>query len=226
LVERLLREPERSGNTYLFFSRLLLEELRPVTAQYYLNAFYLICALAAREPDAKIFLLSSLRESSSEHTSAKELFQRWADLLLDHLRARPELRMLWAVESLAGRMAKRFLVYADRGSFGKMADFERYSFPEEAMAWLRPSAGRNLMTCVTGARLMILTSFLREAYVEKSRTWKPAVAHEQWLRLRASEEALEQATPDYPSLVRGGNFDWDLGTTDLRYPNMVPKSAS
>jgi hypothetical protein len=34
LVERLLREPERSGNTYLFFSRLLLEELRPVTAQY------------------------------------------------------------------------------------------------------------------------------------------------------------------------------------------------
>lgn len=61
---------------------------------------------------------------------------------------------------------------------------------------------------------MILTSFLREAYVEKSRTWKPAVAREQWLRLRASAEALEQATPDYPSLVREGNFDWDLGITD------------
>ncbi len=221
IAERVLSGSPRSGHVHLLFSRLLLEELRPVTTQYYVNAFYVLCAIARRRGEAQIFMPSSLRTGGAESITAMELFSRWASMLLHHLRPRPELRMLWAVEAITGRIAKRILVYARdaRDHIVKGIESERYALPEEALAWLHPSPARSLLVCVAGAKLVMLAEFLRQVPTRSNREWKAALARQEWLRLLAIEQALEKATPDYSSLIKELGQDW----TELQLLDHVNK---
>src|SRR5207247_436739 len=88
-----------SGNTYLFLSKLLVEELRPVTLQDHINSLFVLSRLALRGGEQIVRVPFPDGGSSHSSVTLGEVFNRWADLLLHHFAGRPSLRMLWAVPS-------------------------------------------------------------------------------------------------------------------------------
>ena len=210
LAERVLADLPESGNTYLFFSKLLIEELRPVTTQDYINSLYVLCALASRSSEQVVLIPQSVLPGSSNRLPLREIFALWADLLLHHLSGRPPLRMIWAMEALLGRLAKRFLVYAEltRKSIVKAVDVQRFLLPEEMLASISASPAGSLLVHVKRAQLIGIAAFIREHYEKRNRQWHTIESKQEFKRLLDVEDKLSAATPDYFQLLKELGSDW------------------
>lgn len=204
LLKRLCQKVAGSvpvGGEYLFFSRLLLEELRPVTIHYHHNVFYLLGVLAERGVVSD-YVPRELRGSDPKKISASDLFVWWWDLLVSGFRARPELRVLWLVEGTAGRIAKRLLLVPDdqRKNIERQAQIIRFMLAERDVDRSLVSPAAIIIRQVEGMILAALAEFVDEFYDEERREFKLALARQRYEALLAVEKRLD--AENYDAIVK------------------------
>jgi hypothetical protein len=201
---------EHAGsNQYMFFHRLLIAEPRPVTIDYYLNALHLMGTLC-RHPD--LARVDYPKLDGKRSTSITDLFVDFCRLLLFHVSARPELSVIWAMEALTRRMAKRALLsnITARKHIAAGVELERYLQPEEEMAYLGPSPARSLLQAIDSITLAELGGFFNRHYRwPERREFDVRAALEEYTERRIRFEALEAATDaEYRQLTGGLGDEW------------------
>lgn len=210
LVKRLCHKIANTvpvGGEYLFFARLLLEELRPVTIHYHHNVLYLLGVLAERGA-ASEYVPRELREGGRRKIPASELFSWWLDLLVTGFRARPELRVLWLVEGTAGRISKRLLLVPDdqRQRIELQAQIIRFMLAERDVDRSLVSPAAIMIRQVEGMILAALAEFVDEFYDEERREFKLALARQRYEALLAVEKRLD--AENYDAIVRELGESW------------------
>jgi len=196
------------SNQHLFFDRLLIIEPRPVTTDYYFNSLNVLahlCRLPALEkvdfPVANGKCVTPIRDH----------FANYAELLLFHLSARPELRVIMAMESLVKRITKRLLLStgAARDAILGATHFERYLRPEEETAYFGPSAARSTVQAVEAIALAEIGQFFTRYYRKRNREFDLHGALTEFRQRQSAYEPFEAATDQqYSELKTSLGDDW------------------
>lgn len=207
LADRLLAHPN-SGDTYLTFSKLLIETPRSMLLHEHFNALNALGVLAKRQGDTQVPFPESTLPGSKGPLPLKEIFSKWAYVLLTHFRPRPDLRFLWATEAILGRLAKRTAAYdsGKRRAIMQAVDFKKFQMPEEMVAAITLCPAGDLIASVAIAQARGLDAIIRETF--DKRKFLPAKARQEYERLQQAERLLKAASPDYEQLLRELDSGW------------------
>ncbi len=196
------------SNHLLFFRKLIVTEPRPVTIDYYINALNLLGTLYYKGELAKV----DMRGSGNCDTPIEEIYIEFARLLLSHFSGRTDLRVIWAMEGLLKRMAKRYLLsnQTARRDIAAGVELQRYFQPEEEIAYMGPSPARTLVQVVESVTLAELGVFFNR-HCEKGRNHEFDVraAVTEFQLKRGAFEPLEDATDAaYQDLAKSLGQEW------------------
>ncbi len=208
VASKLLSQPEST----LFYSRLCLEEARAVPMFYYLSSLYTLGTLALNIQRPSPWVPAELRRHPKVDVSHVDLFNWWARLLLTrfHYPPRPELRLLWLLEALVGRITKQLLVYgtSQRKSIIEAVNLQRYMLPEESLSWLIPCPAKQVLTLVEIAQRHTCGIFFRNHFDKSTRRWNSTLAVQHYQQFVDLEQKLVEATADYDSVKKELGSDW------------------
>ena len=114
-----------------------------------------------------------------------------------HLGLRPELRLMWALEAIVGRMAKRYLVISPdaREFINKQVEKQWYYFLEEEI-YLPPIGGRTLVETIESAISYEMDKFIRINYDWKSRKPKTELAFQYFDKINKTHDLLLSLTEE------------------------------
>ena len=206
LSRRVAQSP--GANQFLFFRKLVVKEPRPVTIDYYINALNLLGSLCHKRDLEQI----DMNGSGRADTPIVEVYLEFARLLLFHFSPRPDLQVIWAMEGLIKRMAKRSLVsnQTSRKDIAAGVEMERYFQPEEEIAHNGPSPARTLIQVVQNVTLAELGAFFsRHCSKGRNHEFDVRGAIEEFQQKRAAFEPLEDATDaEYQELARSLGQEW------------------
>lgn len=209
LADRLLAVPN-SGDMYVTLSKLLIETPRAMLLHEHFNTLYALAVLAQRQGDTAASFPDSTLPGSKSPLPLKEIFAKWAHVLLTHFHPRPPLRFLWATEAILGRIAKRAAVYnaGMRRGIMQAVDFKKFQLPEEMVAAITLCPAGDLITAVTVAQMGGLDAVIGETFDNKRREFLPAKARQEYERLRQAEQRLIAASLEYPQLLHELGSGW------------------
>ncbi|RDJ22002.1 hypothetical protein DWF00_27160 [Bosea caraganae] len=181
----------QGSNQYLFFHKLLLKDTRPVSTEYYFNSLHLLGNIAMRPALADVCY-----GGGTALTPITEIYAEYADLLVHHLMARPELRLMWALEAVSRRLCKRFLVSADvtRDTILGHVEIQRFINSEERNAFLGPSPARTLLQIVDHTTMGATGRFFAKYYNPRNRSFAFPVALAEYQGLERAAMSLETKT--------------------------------
>jgi hypothetical protein len=189
---------------YLLFDRLLLNSLRPVTHNFYINSIHFLLRLVDRGVETVDY------PEKGEKVPVRELLHRYLWWALTRFEDRPDIRILTLFEGVYSRTFKRLFVMlpAQRGSIEQAVTFERFVLPEEKVAAGALCPAQILIELVQGATMRACGEMLAQFYDEEKRHFKAALA-EQELRnvMTISARFLQSTEADYVR-IRG-----ELGTS-------------
>ena len=191
LAERFAQHP--GSNQFLFFHKLLVKEPRPVTTHYYFNSLHLLGNLAMRPALANVSYTGGPIQSP-----IKEIYAEYVELLVFHLMARPELRLIWALEAVSRRLCKRLLLSVDiaRSAIRGQVELQRFYNSEERNAFLGPSPAHTLLQLVEETTLAALGRFFANHYDQSRQSFDLPAALAEYRRLEAIAVSLETAPDD------------------------------
>ncbi len=185
IIKRLISD-QILGKQYLFFSKLLLEELFPVNYWYYTNVLVLLLKLNE----------SDIKKTGYKNKTVKELLDEWVELVIFHFGKRRELRFLWGFEGLLYRFSKRILILSsqNRDIIKQVTDFNLFTMPEEETAWLGPSEGKTLITFVERMVFQGLDVVIRKYYNKRKREFLFELAYQEYERNEKLINLFSQTT--------------------------------
>ncbi|MGB8901702.1 MAG: hypothetical protein WCC90_21765, partial [Methylocella sp.] len=191
LAERVAQYP--GGNQFLFFHRLLVKDPRPVTTAYYFNSLRLLGNLAMRPALANVSY-----PSGPTPTPIEKIYAEYAELLVFHLMARPELRLIWALEAVSRRLCKRLLVSVDvtRSAILDHVELQRFINSEERNAFLGPSPARTVLRIVEETTLAAVGRFFAKHYDQARHAFDLPAALAEYRALERAVVSLETATEE------------------------------
>jgi hypothetical protein len=191
LAERVAQYP--GGNHFLFFHKLLVKDPRPVTTDYYFNSLHLLGNLAMRPALANVSYTGG-----PTPTPIAKIYAEYVELLVFHLMARPELRLMWALEAVSRRLCKRLLIGVDatRNAIQGNVELQRFINSEERNAFLGPSPARTLLQLVEETTLAAVGRFFATHYDQSRHTFRFAAALAEYRALERVVVSLETATED------------------------------
>ena len=196
------------ANQLLFFHKLLVKEPRPVTIDYYFNALNVLGMMCHNGAPEKV----DTRGGGKAETPVVEIYIEFVRLLLFHLAARPDLQVIWTMEGLLKRMAKRALLSSRtaRMDIAAGVEMERYFRSEEEISYLGPSPARTLVQAVESVTLAELGAFVsRHNNKDRNRTFDVRGAVDEFQTKRAAFEPLEDATDAaYQELIKSLDQEW------------------
>jgi hypothetical protein len=204
LADRVAQYP--GSNQFLFFHKLLLVEPRTVSTDYYFNALTLLGNLASREDLQRVSL-----NGGPEETEISKIYGDFVELLVFHFAARPELRLIWALEALTRRLCKRLLISRTvaRDAIQAQVELQRYFNSEEQNSFLGPSPARILLQSVETTTSASIGRFFRKYYDVGSRSFRLPEAIAEYKELERTTTALEEATDDaYTVMKKSLGPDW------------------
>jgi hypothetical protein len=194
------------GNQFMFFHRLLVKEPRPVTTDYYINSLHLLGNLAMRPALADVHYTGG-----PSPTPSVEIYAEYVELLVFHLMARPELRLMWALEAVSRRLIKRLLISADisRKAIISHVELQRFINSEERNAFLGPSPARTLLQIVEETTLAAVGRFFAKYYDRSRRAFNLKLALIEYQTLERIVLSLETATDEqYRTLKTSLGDQW------------------
>jgi hypothetical protein len=190
----------------LFFHRLLVKDPRPVTTDYYFNSLHLLGNLAMRPALANVSY-----PSGPTPTPIAKIYAEYAELLVFHLTARPELRLMWALEAVSRRLCKRLLISVDvtRSAILGHVELQRFINSEERNAFLGPSPARTLLKLVEETTLAAIGRFFAEHYDQARHAFDLPAALAKHRALERVVVSLETATEEaYFNLKNSLGVQW------------------
>lgn len=211
IVNRVEFSQSGYGAGEFLLSKIFLEDLRPVTHHYFYNSLYLLGAFAHKCNSTTTFVPNGLKiATQKKQCTIQELFSWWADILLHHFKGMEDLRMLWAIEALYGRLNKRFIIYheAIRQGIRQSVSLKQYCMPEEMATWAVLCPAGEVIQIVQKTTMQQLGIFIEEHYDSSHRLWKTSLAQQSWKRLIELENRLEEVTPDYNELRKELGGEW------------------
>ncbi len=204
LADRVAQYP--GSNQFLFIHKLLLVEPRAVSTDYYFNALTLLGNLASRADLQRVSL-----NGGPEETEISKIYGDFVELLVFHFAARPELRLIWALEALTRRLCKRLLISTTvtRNTIQAQVELQRYFNSEEQNAFLGPSPARTLLQSVETTTMASIGRFFGKYYDGGSRSFRLPEAVAEYKELERTTTALEAATDDaYTAMKKSLGPDW------------------
>jgi hypothetical protein len=180
------------GGQMLFLDRLLVKNPRPVTTDYYFNSLHLLGNLATRPELATVSYAGS-------PTPIANVYAEYVELLIFHLIARPELRLMWALEATSRRLCKRLLIGGDetRNAILSNVELQRFFNSEERNAFLGgPSPARTLLQVVEEATPAGVGRFFAKYYDQSRHTFEFPAALADYRALERVVVSFETATDD------------------------------
>lgn len=209
LADRLLAVPN-SGDMYVTLSKLLIETPRAMLIHEHFNTLHALAVLAQRQGDTAVPFPDSTLPGSKSPLPLKEIFAKWAHILLTHFHPRPPLRFLWATEAIMGRIAKRAAVYdaGKRRGIIQSVDFKKFQLPEEMVAAITLCPAGDLIASVAVVQMSGLATVISETFDKKRREFLPAKARQEYERLCQAEQRLIATSPDYSQLLRELGSGW------------------
>jgi hypothetical protein len=152
------------------------------------------------------------RGAGQTETPIEDLYFGFVRLVLFHLSPRPDLQVLWAMEGMLKRMAKRALLssHVARKDIAAGVEMQRYLQPEEKIAYLGPSPARTLIQAVESIALAELGAFFTRHWNKGgNRKFDVRSATEEFQTKRRAFEPLEDATDaDYRKLAADLGQEW------------------
>lgn len=124
---------------------------------------------------------------------------------------------MWHVEALAGRMAKRLLLYdaERRNQLLQAVNLDQFFQSEKEVAQQNPHAAQKLVLEIERQKRMVTGTFFRQHFDERNRSWNDVLARQTYEHMFAAEKALSDATPDYEEIKKGLGSGWsELMATD------------
>ncbi|MBA4077291.1 MAG: hypothetical protein C0508_19835, partial [Cyanobacteria bacterium PR.023] len=194
-----------------FLMRLCLEEPRVVISHYYFHSLYVLGTLATTTSYDVYWIPPPLRREPGRKTATYiEIFNYWAELLLHHLTARPELRALWLLEAFIGRVGKRLLVYLQAGRTGivNQQKLMQYFLREEELTTISSSPALHVILIIEGMKSEGMGMFLRKHFDFPNRHWNAVLAEQEYNLLELFEQQLREATPDYEAVLESLGSKW------------------
>lgn len=192
LVEKVLTT--RGADHYLLFDRLLLNSLRPVTHNFYINSVHFLLRLVDRGIETVDY------SEKGENVPVRELLYRYLWWVFTRFEDRLDIRILTLFESVYSRTFKRLLIMSpmQRGSIEQAVAFERFVLPEEKISAGALCPAQILIGFVQGATIRACGEMLTQYYDEEKRHFKGALA-EQALRnvIATSAGFLQSTETDY-----------------------------
>lgn len=196
----------QGSNQFLFFHKLLVKDARPLSTDYYFNSLHVLGNLAMRPA------LANVSYGGGETlTPITEVYAEYADLLIHHLMARPELRLMWALEAVSRRLCKRLLISADvtRDTILSHVEIQRFINSEERNAFLGPSPARTLLQIVDHTTMSATGRFFSKHYNPRDRSFAFPVALAEYRGLERAAMSLETKTEDaYVKLKKSLGDGW------------------
>jgi hypothetical protein len=178
----------------LLFERLLLNSLRPVTHNFYINAIHFLLRLVDRGIETVDY------SEKGETVPVRELLHRYLWWALTRFEDRPDIRILTLYESVYSRTFKRLFIMlpVQRGSIKQAVAFERFVLPEEKVAAGALCPAQILIELIQGATMRACGEMLARFYDDEKRHFKAAMA-EQELRnvMTTSARFLQSTETDY-----------------------------
>lgn len=218
--EILLDKLSYSETDSVFYSKLCLDNARPVSVFYYFNCIYLAGRIADQYSGDLGYVPADCINTSNGYFTAGQLFEWFIRLCLSQFSQphRPELKMIWLVEALAGRMSKRLLTYdPDRRRDIEIAvSLDQYFQPEKDVAQQNPHPAQKLVMSVEMAKRSIICHFFRDHFDAQSGQWNQMTAVQAYNQMLDDEKKLVDATPDYEGIKEKLGSSWsELMCTDF-----------
>jgi|ERR1700733_1316415 len=118
--------------------------------------------------------------------------------------------MLWALDAMIGRIAKRLMIYMQDGRSGVLQQQKLMQFflSEEILVTLSSSPALNLLLFVERLKSEVLSAFLRKYYDRRNLQWNGILAKQEYESISQFEEQLESATPDYKEVLKSLGGKW------------------
>jgi hypothetical protein len=179
---------------YLLFDRLLLNSLRPVTHNFYINSIHFLLRLVDRGIETVDY------SENGEKVPVRELLHRYLWWALTRFEDRPDIRILTLFESVYSRTLKRLFIMlpVQRGSIEQAVAFERFVLPEEKVSAGALCPAQILIELVQGATMRACGEMLAQFYDEKNRHFKVALAEQELQNvMAASAQFLQSTETDY-----------------------------
>lgn len=219
LTSAVLKKLTHSVVDAQFYSELCLEQSRPVAVFHYFNAIYILGKIAEAGNPLTHWMPQDLRDKGYTEVTAHQLFDWIIRLTITRFRQpnRPELRLMWHVEALAGRMAKRLLLYdvERRNQLLQAVNLDQFFQSEKEVAQQNPHAAQKLVLEIERQKRMVTGTFFRQHFDERNRSWNDVLARQTYEHMFAAEKALSDATPDYEEIKKGLGSGWsELMATD------------
>jgi len=192
LVEKVITT--RGADHFLLFDRLLLNSLRPVTHNFYINSIHFLLRLVDRGIETVDY------SEKGEKVPVRELLHRYLWWAFTRFEDRPDIRILTLFESVYSRTLKRLFIMlpVQRGSIKQAVAFERFVLPEEKVAAGALCPAQILIELVQGATVRACGEMLAQFYDEGKRYFKVALAEQELRNVRAiSAQFLQSTETDY-----------------------------
>lgn len=193
------------GDHFLLFDRILLNTLRPVTHNYYINSIHFLLSLVDRGVEHVDYFEKGSR------VPVRELLQRYLWWVLTRFEDRQDLRVLTLFEGMYTRTFKRMfiLLRAQRSSIEQSVAFERFVLPEERVAAAALCPAGVLLDLVQGATMRACGEMVARFYDGEKRLFKAALAEQELQSLMAvSQPFLQFTETDYVRIRGELGTDW------------------
>jgi hypothetical protein len=203
LVEKVIATS--GGDHFLLFDRILLNTLRPVTHNYYINSIHFLLRLVDRGVEHVDYFEKGSR------VPVRELLHRYLWWVLTRFEDRQDLRVLTLFEGMYTRAFKRMfiLLRAQRSSIEQSVAFERFVLPEERVAAAALCPAGVLLDLVQGATMRACGEMVARFYDDKKRYFKAALAEQELQSLTAvSQPFLQFTETDYVRIRGELGTDW------------------
>jgi hypothetical protein len=139
------------------------------------------------------------------------IYADYVELLAFHLIARPELRLMWALEAVSRRLCKRLLISVDvsRSAILGQVELQRFINSEESNAFLGPSPARTLLQIIEQTTVAAVGRFFARYYDEPRRAFDFHAALAEYRKLECEVTSLEASTEDtYVELKKSLGGQW------------------
>lgn len=168
-------------------SNLLLEDLRPVTIDYYFNVLIFLIEL---------YKLNFLKISSPYGDSSKDILLYWIELLLFGFGKKRELRYLWAFEGLVHRSTMRLLIISteSREKINSLVKYDLFMLPEEDVAWRIPNPAEKIIRIIESSTILTLSEVLKRYY--KNRKFNENLCYQEYKKFKGVVEQIENETSE------------------------------
>jgi hypothetical protein len=193
------------GHHFLLFERIFLNQLRPVTHNFYINSIHFLLRLVDRGIENVDYY------KNGNKVTARSMLHQYLWWVFTRFEDRQDIRILTLFEGVYSRTLKRFLIMVrePRIHIEASVAFDRFFLPEEKVAAGSLCPAATLITLIQGATMRACGEMLIKFYDEENRSFKAALAEQELRNLTvASDRFLEVTEADYVRVRRELGTPW------------------